>query len=204
MIDAARALRAQAQARLDEIAAEAESLQAVIEAVEAFIDQPGSDRAAAEDTTRTSAVPATGQGPSQPGPSPAITQPGRGRADKGTRSVGTPAPASPNGAAARDTRLIAAGPYPCPGCGREFSRPQGVGRHRPGCPGRPAQPGRSEKYLCARNCGASFLSREGLRAHEEEGACRPKPTPPPVSGREAQEVFGRQPIGPGAIPGLGQ
>jgi hypothetical protein len=44
-------------------------------------------------------------------------------------------PATRTAAKARDERIIAAGPYSCDGCGREFSRPQGVGRHRPFCSG---------------------------------------------------------------------
>lgn len=166
MIDNARALRDQALSRLDTIAVEADHLLTVVEALNSLI--AATEQPSADPSDRQGGAPSVAPVPARKDP-PAV---------------------STNGAAARDAKLIAAGPYPCAGCGREFSRPQGLGRHRPNCPNtKPTEvpptppktdhPSRSEKFLCSRNCGASFLSRQGLNDHEAEGTCRPKQTPPP-------------------------
>jgi hypothetical protein len=204
MIAAARALAANAAVMeaaasdlADQVLREIERLDALRAALAAFIEPP---------EQVSTATPSTGS----PAPAPIAPRVARDRGSfpadgeaVGARAAASP---SPTGAAVRDAKLIAAGPYTCPGCGREFSRPQGVGRHRPHCTGRPSpgvdplvrveaaeaasngsgkpdHPPRSHKYLCGRNCGRSFLSRQGCADHEAEAACQPKPTPPPT-GRE--------------------
>lgn len=187
MIDDARALHHATVAQIDHHEAEIARLRLLADALEAFIDQPP----AGSNGQSGASVSAPVSGPDDP---PAVQQPGSARSTRKRASdgpVGTPTPASNNGAAARHAKLIAAGPYPCPTCEREFSRPQGLGRHRPNCTGplltpepvvddHPKHPSRSEKFLCGRNCGASFLSRQGVKDHEAEAKCSPIPTRPPV------------------------
>lgn len=191
MIEAARALRDQAQARLDTIAAEADHLLAVVEALNSFmaaIDQPGQVRSA----------------PAPEGsPAPASTSKrslsGAASADRASGPADEESPAGGGSGGRRPTSAPAASSLAvcsAPGCGKPARH---TGRHRTASPGvepiarataaeaKVNGPSRTEKYLCGRNCGQSFLSREYRDQHEVEGACRPKPTPPPT---------GREPLGP--------
>lgn len=229
MIEAARALRDESVATIEIHEAEIARLRLLVDALEAFIEQPGSDRVEIEDTSRTSIAPAAGQGPSQPSPSPATAQPtsaasADGDAAPADRDSG---PAGEEASAGGGRGGIPAASAPaassrltCSKCGRDdFRRPNARAMHEKHCDGvgtqrirvgpervippagdeHPRHPSRSERYLCGRNCGASFLSREGVRAHEDEGTCRPKPTPPPADRRA-----GLAPALAGGIPGMGQ
>ena len=126
---------AEAQALLERVSARCDALDGLIptlqderqrlevmrESLEAFIDQPGSDRVATEDTTSTSATPAAGQG--LPSPSPAIQTP-----DPEVRHSSGPATArtasSPPGGSSAPAPRVA-----CPQCGDKV-KAQGLGSHQ--------------------------------------------------------------------------
>ena len=55
-------------------------------------------------------------------------------------------------------------------------------------------------YLCSRNCGRSFDSRERLNAHETGGDCQPAATRPPTDPRF--RINGKVPAG--YVEGLGE
>ena len=204
MIDAARALLANAAVMEDSasdlaglVVNEIERLEALRAALEAFIDQPGSDRAAAEDTTRTSAAPATGQGPTPPSPSPAITQPGAVPAGESRRSPkGTLATSSGPGSPPPAPTLVRC---PEPACGEQV-KAQGLGshmrKHKPGY--QPAQrasrametaaDGKVQCELCdARmlpaGIGPHRRAKHGIHGgrHEPKTAWQPKPEGAEVS-----------------------
>ena len=71
-----------------------------------------------------------------------------------------------------------AGPFPCPECGKEFSRKSGLQRHQEkACQGRSLLEQVNEQakfnYQCAK-CGFKFATASSLKAHQGRNDCRMK------------------------------
>lgn len=193
MIDAARALRDQAQERLDAIAAEAEGLQSVIEALSAFIEQPaataGDGAAPAAQGEPGAARDSVGSPTSQP-----AARQGRTRSSSSSAPRSAAASSPPGGGSPATPLLVK-----CPECGEEV-RSRGLGVHRAKskrhaeaiagkATGKPQPLGadvvrdrREIDEVCPRGCGRRFRWEPSLLSHARscDGTPGQRRTPPPA------------------------
>lgn len=225
MIEAARAALLAIDIRRDELAREEDILEELCLVWERLVIATAGQEALTQITDQIDTARAERRAADQPGqvevsvPSPApVSQPSAGGTDAEQSGAAAPVSGSVRPPAASLT---------CPECDFVGRTDGGLGVHRrrkhgvmgatattaeivaatgeippPRPNGKATHPSRTDKFLCGRNCGESFLSRAGRDEHESEAKCSPKPTRPPVDrSRASLQDFGRR---RGAIAGMGE